>query len=57
MGESWHNNHHAFPTSARHGLGRRQLDPGAWVISALERGRLAWDVVRISPQRQEAKRA
>ena len=56
MGESWHNNHHAFPTSARHGLTWWQLDPGAWVISALERTRLAWDVVRISHQHQEAKR-
>ena len=32
FGESWHNNHHAFPTSARHGLGRWQLDPSALVI-------------------------
>jgi stearoyl-CoA desaturase (Delta-9 desaturase) len=56
MGESWHNNHHAFPTSARHGLTWWQLDPGAWVISALEHTRLAWDVVRISHQHQEAKR-
>ena len=57
MGEAWHNNHHAFPTSARHGLGRWQLDPGAWLIAALERSRLAWDVVRISPERQLARRA
>ncbi|MEA2387298.1 MAG: hypothetical protein QOG41_71 [Thermoleophilaceae bacterium] len=57
FGESWHNNHHAFPTSARHGLGRWQPDPGAWLITALERGRLAWDVVRITPERQRAKRA
>jgi stearoyl-CoA desaturase (Delta-9 desaturase) len=56
FGEAWHNNHHAFPTSARHGLGRRQLDPSAWLITGLERCHLAWDVVRISPQRQEAKR-
>jgi stearoyl-CoA desaturase (delta-9 desaturase) len=56
MGESWHNNHHAFPTSARHGLGRRQLDLGAWLITGLERCHLAWDVVRISPGHQEAKR-
>ena len=55
FGEAWHNNHHAFPTSARHGLGRRQLDPSAWVITALERCHLAWDVVRISPARQRAK--
>jgi stearoyl-CoA desaturase (delta-9 desaturase) len=56
FGEAWHNNHHAFPTSARHGLGRWQLDPGAWLIAALERCHLAWDVVRISPERQRAKR-
>jgi stearoyl-CoA desaturase (delta-9 desaturase) len=56
FGEAWHNNHHAFPTSARHGLGPRQIDPGAWVIAGLERCHLAWDVVRISPARQEAKR-
>ena len=56
FGEAWHNNHHAFPTSARHGLGRRQVDPGAWLITALERSHLAWDVVRISPERQRAKR-
>ena len=29
FGEAWHNNHHAFPTSAHHGLTRWQLDPGA----------------------------
>jgi stearoyl-CoA desaturase (delta-9 desaturase) len=57
FGESWHNNHHAFPTSARHGLGRWQLDPGAWLITALERSHLAWDVVRISPGRQQTKAA
>jgi stearoyl-CoA desaturase (delta-9 desaturase) len=56
FGEAWHNNHHAFPTSARHGLGRGQLDPSAWLISGLERCHLAWDVVRISPAHQQAKR-
>jgi stearoyl-CoA desaturase (delta-9 desaturase) len=56
FGEAWHNNHHAFPTSARHGLGRWQLDPGAWLIALLERSHLVWDVVRISPERQSAKR-
>jgi stearoyl-CoA desaturase (delta-9 desaturase) len=55
FGEAWHNNHHAFPTSARHGLRRWQVDPGAWVIAGLERCRLAWDVVRISPERQQVK--
>ena len=52
FGESWHNNHHAFPTSAEHGLGRWQLDPSALVIRALERCGLAWDVVRVSPERR-----
>jgi stearoyl-CoA desaturase (Delta-9 desaturase) len=57
FGEAWHNNHHAFPTSARHGLGRWQIDPGGWLITALERSNAAWDVVRIAPERQEARRA
>jgi stearoyl-CoA desaturase (Delta-9 desaturase) len=56
FGEAWHNGHHAFPTSARHGLERHQWDPSAWVITALERVGLAWDVVRISPERLESKR-
>ncbi|MGO9248873.1 MAG: acyl-CoA desaturase [Solirubrobacteraceae bacterium] len=55
LGEAWHNNHHAFPTSARHGLRWWQLDPSAWLISALERVGLVWDVVRIAPERQLAK--
>jgi len=57
FGEAWHNNHHAFPTSARHGLSRWQVDPGAWIITALERSHLAWDVVRIAPERQRTRRA
>lgn len=36
-GECWHNNHHAFPESARIGLERGQVDPGWWVIVGLER--------------------
>jgi stearoyl-CoA desaturase (delta-9 desaturase) len=52
FGESWHNNHHAFQTSAVHGLGRWQVDPSALVIRCLERCGLAWDVVRVSPERQ-----
>jgi stearoyl-CoA desaturase (delta-9 desaturase) len=55
FGESWHNNHHAFPTSAFHGLRRFELDPGGWLIWTLERCGLAWRVVRIPPQRQAAK--
>jgi stearoyl-CoA desaturase (delta-9 desaturase) len=44
MGEGWHNNHHAFPTSARHGLRWWQIDMSYWVIRALVTMRLAWDV-------------
>jgi stearoyl-CoA desaturase (delta-9 desaturase) len=44
FGEGWHNNHHAFPASARHGLGRRQLDVSWWVIRGLEKLGLVWDV-------------
>ncbi len=36
MGESWHNNHHAFPGSARIGLYKGQADPGYWFLKALE---------------------
>jgi stearoyl-CoA desaturase (delta-9 desaturase) len=55
LGEAWHNNHHAFPTSAFHGLHRFELDPSALFITLLERAGLAWDVVRISPERKSAR--
>ena len=57
FGESWHNNHHAFPTSAYHGMRRLQVatDPGAWVIWLLEKTRLAWKVTRIPEPRRAAK--
>ena len=44
MGEGWHNNHHAFPTSARHGLRWWQLDVSYWVIRAMALIGLAWEV-------------
>ncbi|MFL5824615.1 MAG: acyl-CoA desaturase [Solirubrobacteraceae bacterium] len=50
-GEAWHNNHHAFPTSYRHGLRRWQIDPSAGMIRLLEMVGLVWDVVRVDPQR------
>ncbi|CAN5591456.1 acyl-CoA desaturase [soil metagenome] len=56
MGESWHNNHHAFPTSARHGLRAWQPDPSAAVITAMEKLGLAHDVVRIPAEKQSARR-
>jgi len=55
LGESWHHNHHAFPRSALHGLRRWELDPSALMISAMERVGLAWNVIRIAPDRQAAK--
>ncbi|MGZ5311645.1 MAG: acyl-CoA desaturase [Solirubrobacterales bacterium] len=55
FGEGWHNNHHAFPTSARHGLRWWQPDPTAAVITAMEKAGLAWDVVRIPPEHQAKK--
>jgi stearoyl-CoA desaturase (Delta-9 desaturase) len=55
FGEAWHHNHHAFPRSASHGLRRREIDLSALFIGGLERVGLAWNVIRISPERQEAK--
>jgi len=57
FGEAWHNGHHAFPTSARHGLDRWQLDISAGVITLLEKVGLAWDVVRVDPEKLAAKRS
>ena len=57
FGEAWHHNHHAFPTSAFHGLRfwERVTDPTGLMIVLLERTGLIWNVVRISPERQAAK--
>ena len=55
LGEAWHNNHHAFPTSAAHGMRRWEVDPSALLIRLLERVGLVWGVVRVSPERQARK--
>ena len=55
LGESWHHNHHAFPRSAEHGLKWYEIDPSALFIGGLESVGLATNVVRIAPERQEAK--
>jgi stearoyl-CoA desaturase (delta-9 desaturase) len=55
FGESWHNNHHAFPTSAVHGLGRWQVDVSAAVIVALERLGLARNVKRVTEKQLDGK--
>lgn len=55
MGEGWHNNHHAFPRSARHGMSWKQPDPSAWAIWIMEKLGLIGDVVLISRKRIEAR--
>jgi fatty-acid desaturase len=42
MGECWHNNHHAFPRSARLGLAPGEWDPGWWALQAMRRAGLVW---------------
>ena len=49
FGEGWHNNHHAFPRSAFHGLHWWQFDLSGYTIWALERLGLAHDVYRVAP--------
>jgi len=44
MGECWHNNHHAFPGSARLGLYPGEWDPGWWVLALLKRLGLVWNI-------------
>jgi stearoyl-CoA desaturase (delta-9 desaturase) len=55
LGESWHHNHHAFPRSAEHGLRWYEVDISALIIRGLEKAGLAWNVVRITPERQREK--
>ena len=47
FGEGWHNNHHAFPRSARHGLGRFQFDLSYWVIVGFQK--IGWITDPILP--------
>lgn len=56
MGEGWHNNHHAFPASARHGLRWWQVDVSYLVIWAMSKVGLASDVRVPAPERIAAKR-
>lgn len=44
MGESWHNNHHAFPGSARLGLYAGEWDPGWWMLLVLRNLGLVWNI-------------
>ena len=56
FGEGWHNNHHAFPTSARHGLSWWQLDVSYLVVRAMSLFGLARNIRVPRPERLEAKR-
>jgi stearoyl-CoA desaturase (delta-9 desaturase) len=55
MGEGWHNNHHAFPTSARHGLRWWQFDSSWLIIFTLSKLGLAWNVRVPSESAMQAK--
>ncbi len=56
MGEGWHNNHHAFPTSARHGLAWWQFDLSWVVIRTMGFLGLARNIRVPAVERMEAKR-
>jgi stearoyl-CoA desaturase (delta-9 desaturase) len=51
FGEGWHNNHHAFPRSAFHGMRWYQFDLSSAIIWVLERAGLVWNVHRVGPER------
>jgi stearoyl-CoA desaturase (delta-9 desaturase) len=55
FGEAWHNNHHAFPTSAFHGLRRWEFDPGRFLIQGLEKLGLVWNVRHPTIEHQRLK--
>ena len=54
-GEAWHNNHHAFPRSYRHGMSWYEIDTSAVAIWVMEKLGLVWDVVRIDPETLERR--
>ena len=57
LGEAWHHNHHAFPRSAVQGLRWWEIDVSGLVIRFMRRLGLAWNVVRITPERQAQRLA
>ena len=58
FGECWHNNHHAYPGSARLGLNADQVDPGWWVLCFFKRLGLVWGLQtpELLPQRKTIHR-
>lgn len=57
LGEAWHHNHHAFPRAAVQGLKWWEIDISGVVIRSMKAVGLAWNVVQITPERQEQKLA
>jgi len=56
LGEGWHNNHHAFPRSALHGLHWWQFDLSGLTVRALARLRLITQVQRVTRDEIAARR-
>jgi len=56
LGEGWHNNHHAFPESAFHGLRWYEIDLSGYVIRVMERAHLITGVRRVSTERLHKRR-
>jgi stearoyl-CoA desaturase (Delta-9 desaturase) len=56
FGDGWHNNHHAFPSMAYHGMTWRQVDPSGLAIRTLAKLGLAWNVKLPSEQLVERRR-
>ncbi len=56
LGEAWHNNHHAFPSMAYHGMTRWQVDLTAMVIRLLARLGLVWRVRQPTLEAVERRR-
>ena len=57
FGESWHHNHHAFPTSAFHGLRWYEFDMSGLIIRGMRRLHLVWNVIEPSEERKLSKLA
>ncbi len=52
-GEGWHNKHHAFPSSARQGLRRWEVDMTWWLVRGLEATGLVWKI-KLPPSKEAA---
>lgn len=57
LGEGWHNNHHAFPSSAFHGLRWWEIDLSGQIIRAFQAARLVWSVRRPTQEQIQERKA